>query len=66
MSQLWCKNYPAGVSEEINPEKYASLVDLLETSFEKYNDRPAFHNMGTTLSYEELREQAQKSFFSLE
>lgn len=50
----WLQNYPKGVNFEINPDKYGSLVDLLEECFEKYDDLTAFENFGATISYRKL------------
>jgi long-chain acyl-CoA synthetase len=51
---VWLEHYPKGVPAEINPHEYASLVDLIEQSFYRYAERPAFMNQGTTLSYKAL------------
>lgn len=53
-SQPWFKNYPTGVPFEINPEKYESILELLEECFEKYADLTAFVNMGKSLTYREV------------
>jgi long-chain acyl-CoA synthetase len=50
----WIKNYPKGIAAEINPDSYSSLVDLLETSFQKYGDLKAYENMGKTLTFSEI------------
>ena len=50
----WFKNYPKGVSVEIDPDIYVSLVDMMEEAFSKYNDLVAYENMGKTLTYEEV------------
>lgn len=47
----WLSAYPQGVPAEIDPDKYPSLVDLLERAFERFRDRPAFTNRGTTLTF---------------
>ncbi|MBA3059626.1 MAG: AMP-binding protein [Gammaproteobacteria bacterium] len=39
---------------EINPDLFKSIPDLLEKTAAKFADRPAFHNLGRTLSYAEL------------
>lgn len=52
----WFKNYPGGIRKEINPDIYNSLTELLEESFEKYGDAPAFENMGKVLSFREFKE----------
>ena len=51
---VWLEHYPKGVPAEINPHEYASLVDLIEQSFYRHAERPAFMNQGTTLSYKAL------------
>jgi long-chain acyl-CoA synthetase len=50
----WLDNYPAGVSPEIDMEQYRSIVAVLEASCQKFRDRPAFRNFGTTLTYGDL------------
>jgi long-chain acyl-CoA synthetase len=60
MTKIWQKSYDAGVPQEINPEDYSSINELLDISFKKFRSAPAFHNMGTTLSYEEIDLLSQK------
>lgn len=50
----WLQNYPKGVNHEINPDKYGSLVDLLEECFEKYDDLIAYENFGASISFRQL------------
>lgn len=50
----WIKQYPKGVPAEINPNKYNSLIDLLEGSFIKFSTLPAYENMGKSLTYKEV------------
>lgn len=54
MEKIWLKRYPEGMPETINPEHYASLLEVFEKSFTDYKDLPAFTNMGKTLSYDEI------------
>jgi len=54
MQKIWLKSYPEGVPENIPPSEYRSLRDMFERSFREYAQRPAFHNMGTSMSYAEL------------
>ena len=54
MERIWLKHYPAGVPQEIDPSKYASLVALLEECFAKYRDRQAFICMDKAMTYGEL------------
>ncbi|QIZ76742.1 long-chain-fatty-acid--CoA ligase FadD [Ferrimonas lipolytica] len=55
----WLKSYPEDVPHEIDPDKYNSLVDLLEQCISDYSDKPAFSNMGQVLSYRELDQQSK-------
>lgn len=63
MEQIWLKSYPQGVMKEIELNSYQAVSDILEESFKKYPHSPAFHNMGTTLSYEQI-DIASKKFAS--
>jgi long-chain acyl-CoA synthetase len=54
MEKVWLRSYPPGVPAEINPDEFRSLADMLERSFAKHADRPAFTSMGRTLTYREL------------
>ena len=54
MEKIWLKRYPEGMPETIDPEHYASLLEVFEKSFTDYKDFPAFTNMGKTLSYDEI------------
>jgi long-chain acyl-CoA synthetase len=54
VERIWLKSYPPGVPAEINPAEYRSLVEIFDQSVRKFGDRPAFHNMGKTLTYAEL------------
>ncbi|WP_394790437.1 long-chain-fatty-acid--CoA ligase [Rhodoferax sp.] len=51
--RIWLKSYPPGVPADIDPARYPSLQSLLEESFQKYADRPAYSFMGKDLSYAE-------------
>jgi long-chain acyl-CoA synthetase len=59
MERIWLKSYPPGVSADINPNEYRSLVELFDASIKKYADRPAFHNMGKTIRFGELEAQSR-------
>jgi len=54
MEKIWLKSYPQGAPAEIDADKYSSLVSVFEESCKLYADRPAFENLGVTLSYREL------------
>jgi long-chain acyl-CoA synthetase len=54
MNKPWLQAYPADTPSEIEPGEPGSLVDLFERSCRQYAERPAFHNLGTTLTYREI------------
>jgi long-chain acyl-CoA synthetase len=49
----WLAAYPEGVPADIDAGQYASLVQLMEESFQKYAARPAYSFMGKEVSYGE-------------
>jgi long-chain acyl-CoA synthetase len=51
MEKIWLKQYPAGVPATVNVEQYACLVALMEESFKKYGDLPAYKFLGKTLTF---------------
>mgnify|MGYP000108942774 CR=1 FL=1 len=54
MDPIWLKHYPQGVPAEINVHSFVSLKEMLEQCCEKFRTRPAFTNMGVSLSYDEI------------
>ena len=59
MEKIWLeKSYPPGVEFEIDPDKYNSLADLFFKYTKLYQNNTAFINMGASISYQELAEQA--------
>ena len=50
----WLANYPAGVPAEIDVNTYRSIADVLATAFDKFRHRPAYSNMGKSLTYDEI------------
>ncbi len=51
MEKTWLKQYPKGVPANIDVEQYPSLVALLEESFKKYRDLPAYRFMGKMVTF---------------
>jgi len=54
MNKIWLDAYPPGTPAEINPDAHPSLASVFEQSCQRFADRPAFHNLGVTLSYREI------------
>ena len=53
MNKIWLQSYEAGVPAEIDLTRYDSILDVFEQSVQKFGSKPAFQNMGKTLSYAE-------------
>ncbi|HEX8596626.1 MAG TPA: long-chain-fatty-acid--CoA ligase FadD2 [Pseudomonas sp.] len=51
---FWNDKRPAGVLPEVDLLAYKSVIEVFERSCRKFADRPAFSNMGVTLTYAEL------------
>ncbi|MFN7723530.1 MAG: long-chain-fatty-acid--CoA ligase [Rubrivivax sp.] len=51
VEKIWLKQYPAGVPAEVKTDLYPSLVALVEESFRKYRDLPAYKFMGKTITF---------------
>jgi len=54
LEKIWLKSYPPGVPAEIDFRQFKSIGELFEKSCAKFRDRPAYINMGKTLSFGEL------------
>ncbi len=55
----WVTSYPKGIPPEIKLYEYSSVVELFESSCEKYRDRVAFENMGVKITYGEVDKRAR-------
>ena len=47
----WLSSYSPGVPADIDASQYASLVALMEASFQKYAERPAYSFLGKEISF---------------
>jgi long-chain acyl-CoA synthetase len=59
MEKPWLKHYDKGVKAEIDFGSINSINDIFMSSVKKYENSPAFSNMGRTLTYGELKEHSQ-------
>ncbi len=50
----WLLSYPTGVAQRLHYDSYGSLLDLLEESFTRYANRPAYWCMGKHFSYRDI------------
>ncbi|PJO77495.1 AMP-binding protein [Neisseria brasiliensis] len=53
MEKPWLQSYETGVAHEIDITRYQSIIDVFQKSVAKFGDKPAFQNMGKSLSYNE-------------
>jgi long-chain acyl-CoA synthetase len=49
----WLSSYPPGIPATVDTEAHASIDAIFRASVEAYADRPAFSNLGATLTYAE-------------
>ncbi|MBK7459924.1 MAG: AMP-binding protein [Betaproteobacteria bacterium] len=61
MEKVWLNQYPEGIAPEIDVHAYASLQEVFERSCERFAGRPAYANMGVSMTYQEL-EHASRAF----
>ncbi|MBP9147376.1 MAG: long-chain-fatty-acid--CoA ligase [Rhodoferax sp.] len=57
--RIWLKTYPPGVPADIDVNRYGSVVEMMEESFQKFASRSAFSFMGKELSYKQIDELSQ-------
>ena len=52
--KIWLKSYPKGIPADVDVKAFSSIVEVFEHSIERFGPQPAFSNLGTTLSYDDL------------
>jgi long-chain acyl-CoA synthetase len=55
-AEFWKDKYPSSVPFTIDVEAYDSVLDVFHESCKRFGDKPAFSNMGRTITYRELDE----------
>ena len=51
---FWKDKYPVGIAAEINADQYPNILAVLKESCQRFADKPAFSNLGKTLTYGEM------------
>ena len=51
---FWKDKYPEGIPTEINPDQYPNIQAVLKESCQRFADKPAFTNLGKTLTYGDI------------
>lgn len=54
IENFWKDKYPAGIPAEIDADRYPNIQSVLKESCQRFADKPAFSNLGKTLTYGEL------------
>lgn len=55
-ASFWDGKRAPGVIDTINLNEYDAVVEVIENSFKRYADRPAFTSIGYTLTYRQIDE----------
>ncbi len=59
MEKIWLDQYQQGVPHQIDTHVYSSLTALFDDSFVKFSQNPAYENMGTVITYQDLEEKSR-------
>lgn len=51
---FWLDKYPANIPQTIDADQYPNIQAVLKDACERFADKPAFTNMGKTITYAEL------------
>jgi long-chain acyl-CoA synthetase len=57
--EIWLGSYPAAVPATIDPDRFASLPDMLVRTASRFPRHAALHNLGATMSYAELEHRSR-------
>lgn len=52
--RIWLDSYPPNTAAEIKPLEHSSVAGLIENSFKRYAQRPAYTCMGKTITYSQM------------
>jgi long-chain acyl-CoA synthetase len=54
MDRIWLQQYPQGIPAEVDIGAFRSLKEIVESTCRRFADRPAYGNLGVTITYREL------------
>ncbi len=54
MKRIWLDQYQAGVPTAVDPAEYPSLRELFDEAVATHGNKPAYVNMGATLTFAQL------------
>ena len=56
----WFKSYPENMPHEIDLDEYRSIISVFDTAVGRFKAKPAFSNLGKTLTYAEIDTQSRQ------
>ncbi len=59
MKKIWLGEYQEGVPAEIDINEYSSVREIFERACAEFSDRPAYTNMGQSLTYADVEERSR-------
>jgi long-chain acyl-CoA synthetase len=57
--RIWLSSYPEGVPADVDLDQYSSLVDLMEESFSRFAELPAYSFMGKRIGFAQVDRDSQ-------
>ncbi len=57
--RIWLKSYPEGVPADVDVNRYASIVEMMDESFKKFASRSAYSFMGKEITYQQADDISQ-------
>ncbi|MDX1693707.1 MAG: AMP-binding protein [Ketobacteraceae bacterium] len=54
VEKIWVDKYPEGTKLEISYDQYETVLDVFDDAVRRFADKPAYTNMGRTITYREL------------
>ena len=54
MEKIWLESYAEGIPGELPEPDFRSLREMIDYAVTMYAERPAYTNMGTTLTYGDM------------
>jgi len=66
MQRIWQHAYPGGVPNDVDISQYASMLEILNESCEKFSDKPAYISFGHTVTFAELEDLTRRFAFYLQ
>ena len=60
VNRPWLAHYPDGVPAAIDPDRWPSIVDMIDDACDRFGHAPCLTNLGVTLTFDDLRELSRR------